>query len=57
MLNVSFQADWEYICDRKQKLIIQNNKRENNKRLEHTYSVGDKVMLLDPPNRKHGADF
>ena len=57
MLNVSFQANWEYIRDRKQKLIIQNNERENKKRRDHTYSIGDKVMIQDPPNRKHGADF
>ena len=42
---------------RKQKLIIQNNKRENEKRKDHTYSIGDQVMISDQPNRKHGADF
>ena len=57
MLNVSFQADWECIRERKQKLILQNNKRENAKRIAHTYTIGDKVMLSDPPNRKHGADY
>ena len=57
MLNVSFQADWEHIRDRKQKLIIQNNKRENEKRKDHTYSIGNKVMIKDPPDRRHGADF
>ena len=56
MLNVSFEADWQYIKDRKQKLILQNNKRENAKRLPHTYKVGDKVMIRLAPNRKHGAD-
>jgi len=29
MLNASFQADWQFIKERKQRLIIQNNKREN----------------------------
>ena len=57
MLNVSFPADWECIRERKQKLILQNNKRENAKRIAHTYTIGDKVMLSDPPNRKHGADY
>ena len=28
-LNILFEADWQYIKDRKQKLILQNNKREN----------------------------
>ena len=54
LLNVSFQADWEYIKDRKQKRILQNNKRENATRREHTYSVGDQVMVKQDPSRKHG---
>ena len=28
MLNASFQADWQFIRERKQRLIIQNNKHE-----------------------------
>ena len=54
--NVRFEADWKYIKDRKQKLIIQNNRRENMKRVEHAYSVGDKVVVEQDPNRKHGTD-
>ena len=54
MLNVSFQADWNYIKKRKQKLIIQNNQRENKNRLDYTYSIGDQVMVKQSPNRKHG---
>ena len=54
LLNVSFQADWEYIKERKQRLIVQNNKRENATRCEHTYSVGDRVMVKQDPHRKHG---
>ena len=57
ILNVSFQADWEYIKDRKQKLILQNNKRENENRVEHHYSLGDRVMIHQDHNRKHGADL
>jgi len=29
MLNTSFQADWQFTKERKQRLVIQNNKREN----------------------------
>ena len=54
LLNVSFQADWQYIKDRKQKLIIQNNKRENAKRIPHTYGVEDRVMVRRDPNSKPG---
>ena len=55
LLNVSFQADWQYIKERKQKLILQNNKRENAKRMHHHYTVGDQVMVRRDPNRKHGT--
>jgi hypothetical protein len=41
-LPVAFEADWNYIAERKQRLIVQNNKRENAKRRPHTYSVNDK---------------
>ena len=56
ILNVTFEADWQYIKERKQKLITQNNKRENAKRKPHVYAIGDKVLVLQQPNRKHGAD-
>jgi hypothetical protein len=56
MLNVGFEADWQYIKDRKQKLIRQNNERENRKRVPHEYKVGDKVLVHQDPQRKHGSD-
>ncbi len=54
--NVGFQADWHYIKECKQRLIIQNNKKENMKRIPHEYKAGDLVMVLQDPNRKHGED-
>ena len=58
LLNVSFMADWQYIKERKQHRILQNNKRENKTRKEHTYKVGDQVMVADDPHRKlEGARF
>jgi len=56
MLNASFQADWQFIKDRKQRLIIQNNKRENAKRKPHTYNVGDVVVVKAGAGRKHGSN-
>jgi hypothetical protein len=56
MHNVRFEADWQYIKERKQRLIVQNNKRENAKRIDHTYAVNDKVMVEQDPNRKHGEN-
>jgi hypothetical protein len=55
LLNVSFEADWQYIKERKQKLIVQNNKKENAKRTPYTYQIGDRVMIHLNPHRKHGS--
>ncbi len=56
MLNVKFEADWQFIKNRKETLIRKNNERENKKRKVHDYSVGDRVLILQDPNRKHGDD-
>jgi hypothetical protein len=45
ILNVKHEANCEYICARKQNIIIKNNKAENAKRIPHTYNIGDKVIL------------
>jgi hypothetical protein len=55
--NTNFTANWQYIKERKQRLIIQNNKRENATRTPHAYSVGDQVLVHQDPNRKHGRDY
>ena len=52
MLNISFEADWQYIKERKQHCIPQNNKAENAKRKDHTYHPGDEVMVEADPSRK-----
>ena len=52
ILNIKHVADWEAIKQRKQKLINQNNKRENNKRIQHKYRVGDKVLMTNKKARK-----
>ena len=56
MLNASFEADWQFIKERKQKLILQNNKRENATRKPHTYQVGDEVVIKSGIQAKHGHD-
>jgi hypothetical protein len=58
MLNISFDADWQYIKERKQHRILQNNKRENATRHPHTYKPNNKVMVrLDPHRKLSGARF
>ena len=45
ILNTKFEANWNLIRERKQKLIRENNRRENAKRVKHQYKVNDKVLL------------
>ena len=48
VLPIQFQADWARIKLRKQETIDKSNKQENAKRIAHTYTVGDKVLLEKP---------
>jgi hypothetical protein len=57
VLNTKFEADWKYIRDRKQKLIEQNNKRENAKRKEHEYHAGDRVLVVAKLDGKFQGDL
>ena len=45
IFNIKHVANWEFIRENKQKLIDKNNKAENAKRVEHTYKLGDLVLL------------
>jgi len=56
MLNASSQADWQFIKECKQRLVIQNNKRENAKRTPHACNAGDVVAVKAGAKRKHGTD-
>jgi len=56
MLNDTFQADWQFIRERKQRLIFQNNKRENAKRKPHACNVGNVVAVKAGKGRKHGSN-
>jgi len=47
-------ANWEMIREARRNMQISNNNAENQKRIEHTYNVGDKVLLLiKRDDRKH----
>jgi len=56
LLNVSFKANWQYTKEQKQKLITQNNKRENATRIPHAYNVGDIVTVDTGKQRNPGHD-
>ena len=57
IFNITHQADWEIIKQRKQAKINENNKRENAKRIPHQYQVGDKVLLNRGTENKVEAPF
>ena len=56
ILNKPFTPDWDKIREKKQKLINKNNKKENEKRIEYEYKVGDKIMLKTESKTKYGED-
>jgi len=43
LFDLSFKANWKDIKERKRTRIEDSNKRENSKRIRHTYNVGDLV--------------
>ena len=57
ILNINHVADWEHIRQRKQLWINHNNKRENMRRNNHQYKVGDKILVKRKKNSKHELDF
>jgi cleavage and polyadenylation specificity factor subunit 1 len=57
ILNVKHEANWEYIRARKQNIILKNNKAENAKRIPHTYTVGDKVLLKRGTENKYETPY
>ena len=48
ILPLEFKADWEHIRAKRQLQINKDNIRENKNRLDHSYSIGDRVLVLDP---------
>ena len=45
IFDLAFTRDWEKSIQKRQAAIMHNNAKENKKRVPHTYSVGDKVLL------------
>ena len=45
IFNIRHEADWQLIQERKRARIIKNNARENIRRREHDYAIGDKVLI------------
>ena len=45
LLPIELKANWAYIALCKQQVINKSNSRENRKRIQHVYNVGDQVLL------------
>jgi hypothetical protein len=56
ILNVRHEADWNFIRARKQRLINKNNEKENAKRKEYEYQIGQKVLVAQANHTKFGQD-
>jgi hypothetical protein len=57
IFNIQHIANWEFIKQRKQKTINLNNKKENAKRVQHIYQVGDKVLLHRETENKYESPY
>ena len=57
ILNIKHVSDWEHIQQRKQFRINHNNMRENMRRNNHQYKVGDKILVKRKKNSKHDLEF
>lgn len=55
-MNIKFEADWNLIRERKQKMIRKNNEAENAKRIEHIYKIGDKILYRLDEKAKYGSN-
>jgi hypothetical protein len=47
LFNILFVADWHKIEERRQSLTNRGNQRENAKRVDYNYKVGDKVLVIN----------
>ena len=53
ILNIKHVANWEHIRQRKQLRVNHNNMRENMRRNNHQYKVGDKILFKRKKISKH----
>ena len=57
ILNIKHVEDWEHIWQHKQLRINHNNMRENMRRNNCQYKVGDKILVKRKKNSKHELEF
>ena len=56
-LNIKHDSTWEHIWQRKQERINCNHKRENMRRNNHQYKVGEKIIVKRNKISKHEIEF
>jgi len=56
IMNLTFDANWQLIRQRKQNLINKNNANENKKRIQHIYQAQDLVLVKNKQSTKFGKD-
>ena len=56
ILNISHEANWQLIKQRKQELACKNNIRENKKRVAHVYKPEDLILIKNEQKTKYGKD-
>ena len=57
ILNTEHVSNWEHIRQRKQERINHNKKRENIRRNNHQYRVGEKIIVKRRKNSKHKLEL
>jgi hypothetical protein len=57
IFNIQHIVNWEYIKQRKQKVINLNNNKENSKRVQNVYQVEDKVLLHRGTESKYESPY
>ncbi|GFH50558.1 hypothetical protein CTEN210_07034 [Chaetoceros tenuissimus] len=50
LLDISYEHDYQATWQRKQRQIINDNIRENSKRIDHDYKVGDRAYIIKDSN-------
>ena len=57
VINILHFANWELICQNKQKKIDKNNKLENAKRIAHVYKKDNLVLLRRGMENKYESPY
>ena len=57
ILNIKHVPDWEHIQQCKQLQINHDKKRDNMRRNNHQYKVGDKILVKHKKISKHELEF